>query len=170
MAPRLNDKQLKRTLSTALHSPWLSESQLAEALARHGRRPGARRIASLIGLPGTPPRAGWEYDFPAFCEAHGLPVPVTGAIVCGYVVDALFVEERLIVELDSWEFHKDPIAFQTDRERDAETLAHGFGTLRITWERIEQAPSREAPRLGKILAQRRQLLSAVKLGLSDPGG
>jgi very-short-patch-repair endonuclease len=95
---------------------------------------------------------------------------VTGAIVCGYVVDALFVEERLIVELDSWEFHKDPIAFQTDRERDAETLAHGFGTLRITWERIEQAPSREAPRLGKILAQRRQLLSAVKLGLSDPGG
>lgn len=156
MAPRLNDKQLKRTLSTALHSPWLTESQLAEALARHRHRPGAKRIASLIGLPGTPPRAGWEYDFPAFCVAHGLPIPVMGAVVCGYVVDALFVEERLIVELDSWEFHKDPIAFQTDRERDAETLAYGFGTLRITWERIEQAPGREAPRLRKILAARRQ--------------
>ena len=156
MAPRLGDRQLKGTISTALHSPWLTESQLAEALARHPHRPGAKRIASLIGLPGTPPRAGWEYDFPAFCKAYGLPAPVIGAIVCGYVVDALFVEEKLIVELDSWEFHKDPIAFQTDRERDAETLAKGFVTLRITWERLELAPAREGPRLRRILAQRRQ--------------
>jgi hypothetical protein len=158
MAPRLNDNQLKQTLSRALHSPWLAESQLAELLSRHGHRPGARRIASLIGLPGTPPRAGWEYDFPAFCEAHGLPVPVIGAIVCGFTVDALFVDEKLIVELDSVQFHKDPIAFETDRERDAETLAAGFATLRITWERIELAPGREGMRLHKILARRRRLL------------
>lgn len=155
IAPRLDERALKRALSTALHSPWLTESQLGEALARHARLPAARQIAPLIGLPGTPPRAGWEYEFPAFCQAHGLPAPVMGAPLLGYVVDALFVEEKVIVELDSWRFHKDPIAFQVDRERDAETLAHGYVTVRITWERIHDAPAREAARLAKILARRR---------------
>jgi putative AbiEi antitoxin of type IV toxin-antitoxin system/uncharacterized protein DUF559 len=159
IAPRLDDTQLKRTVRDALHSRWLTESQLGELLARQRHRPGGRRVASLIGLPGTPPRAGWEDEFPAFCAAHGLPAPVMGAVVCGYVVDALFAAEKLIVELDSWEFHRDAIAFQTDRERDAVTLADGFGTLRITWERIKQAPGREAARLRRILAQRRAALS-----------
>jgi very-short-patch-repair endonuclease len=75
-----------------------------------------------------------------------------GARVHGYLVDALFVAERLIVELDSWEFHQGAIAFQTDRERDAETLAGGFVTVRITWPRIHQAPHREATRLRAMLA------------------
>jgi very-short-patch-repair endonuclease len=61
----------------------------------------------------------------------------------------------VIVELDSWEFHKTRIAFETDRERDAETLAAGYITVRITWERIQEAPVREARRLHAILARRR---------------
>jgi hypothetical protein len=154
MTPRLNDKQLKRTLSRALHSPWLGESHLEELLARHPHDPASKRIGPLIGLPGTPPRSGWEYDFPAFCEAEGLPAPVMGATVCGYVVDALFVDQKVIVELDSWEFHKDPIAFQADRERDAETSSRRFLTVRITWERIALAPEREGARLRMILARR----------------
>jgi very-short-patch-repair endonuclease len=77
-----------------------------------------------------------------------------GALVFGYTVDALFPTEKLIVELDSHEFHDDAIAFETDRERDAETLAHGFVTVRITWERIHSTPEREAARLRTILAQR----------------
>jgi len=154
IASRLTDRQLKRAVNDALHSRWLRESQLAELVTRHPRRPGAGRIAALIGLPGTPTRSGWEDDFPAFCRRHGLPQPVMGAVVCGFVVDALFVEERVIVELDSWGFHGDAIAFQTDRERDAETLAAGFVTVRITWERLHGHPGREAGRLRRILARR----------------
>lgn len=78
------------------------------------------------------------------------------APVCGYLVDALFPAEKLIVELDGWAFHRGRIAFETDRERDAETLAHGFATVRVTSVRIEQAPAREAERLGAILMQRAQ--------------
>jgi very-short-patch-repair endonuclease len=78
-----------------------------------------------------------------------------GAVVCGYIVDALFVTERVIVELDSAGFHNDPIAFETDRERDAETLANGFVTLRITKKRMAAVPEREAERLSVILARRR---------------
>ncbi len=152
VSPRQNDKAFKRTVSNALHSLWLTEGQLADAVAWHPKLPAAKRVARLIGLPGTPTRSGWEDDFPAFCAKHGLPAPVMGAAILGYVVDALFVRERVIVELDSKEFHMDPIAFETDRERDAEMLVHGLVTVRVTWERIEERPHREAQRLDAILA------------------
>jgi len=77
------------------------------------------------------------------------------AVVCGYEVDALFREEKVIVELDGWNFHWSRFSFESDRDRDADTAAAGFLTVRITWERIEQQPQREARRLQAILARRR---------------
>jgi very-short-patch-repair endonuclease len=70
-------------------------------------------------------------------------------------VDALFPAHKLIVELDSWGFYRDRTAFATDRERDAEALLHGYATIRITWERLRDAPDREAARLREILDARR---------------
>lgn len=157
MSPRLSDKSLKRNVNAALNSPWLTEDQLAETLARHPRAPGATRIANLIGLEGTRTRSGWEDGFPDFCRAHGLPAPVMGVPLLGYIVDALFPAERLIVELDGYQFHKGRISFESDRDRDADTLAHAYATVRMTWERIEQRPRREADRVHKILANQRAL-------------
>jgi hypothetical protein len=156
MSPRLKDKALKRNVNNALTSPWLTEDQLVETLGRHPGVPGVKRIARIIGAPGTPTRSGWEDDFPDFCRSHGLPVPVMGVPFKGYVLDALFVAERVIVELDSHEFHTGRIAFEGDRERDAEMLAYGHVTVRATWERIEQRPLREANRLHAILEQQRR--------------
>jgi hypothetical protein len=152
MAPRFSDRSLKRNVNNALGSPWLTEGHLVDTLTRHPHAPGAARIARLIGVNPTPTRSGWEDDFPAFCREHGLPAPVMGVPLHGYIVDALFVPERVIVELDSWDFHKGKIAFETDRERDAVMLAHGFVTVRMTSERMEERPVAEARRLGGILA------------------
>jgi hypothetical protein len=153
MSPRLNDKSLRRLVKNALNSPWLTEDHLAEMLARHPTAPGARRIAKLIGRDGTPERAGWEDEFPAFCAKHGLPAPIMGQPFRGYILDALFPAEKVIVELDGWDFHKGKIAFEDDRERDAEMLAHSHVTVRMTWDRIHERPRREARRLRKILDQ-----------------
>ena len=155
MTPRLNDRSLKRTVNNALNSIWLTEDHLAEVLSWHSHAPATTRVAKLIGLEGTPTRSHWEDDFPDFCAAHGLPAPVMGAPLLGYIVDALFVEERVIVELDSWPFHSGKIAFETDRERDAVTLAAGFVTVRVTEERLDERPNEEAERLHAILAPRR---------------
>jgi hypothetical protein len=155
ISPRLNDRALKRAVNNALGSLWLSEDQLAETLARHPTAHASKRIAKLIGLPGTRTRSGWEDDFPRFCADHGLPAPVMGAPLAGYIVDALFPVEKVIVELDSWRFHKGKIAFETDREGDADTLARGFVTVRVTEERLDERPGEEAIRLHAILATRR---------------
>jgi very-short-patch-repair endonuclease len=74
--------------------------------------------------------------------------------VCGYEVDALFERQRVIVELDGWEFHQSRDAFERDRNRDADTLAGGYVTVRITWARMTGAPRREAQRLRAILERR----------------
>jgi len=140
MSPRLKDKALKRAVNNALNSPWLTEDQLAETLARHPTLPGATRIAKLIGMAGTPTRSGWEDGFPQFCADHGLPAPIMGQPLHGYIVDALFPAEKVIVELDGYDFHKGKIAFEDDRERDAEMLARGCVTVRMTWERIHERP------------------------------
>ena len=151
MSPRLKDKSLKRLVKAALNSPWLTEDQLADTLARHPTAPGTKRIAKLIGCDGTPERSGWEDEFPAFCAKHGLPAPIMGQPFHGYILDALFPEEKVIVELDGWDFHKSKISFEDDRERDAEMLAHGHVTIRMTWDRMHERERREARRLRTIL-------------------
>jgi hypothetical protein len=151
VSPRLTEKALKRKVSEALHSLWMNESELIELVIRLAHLPPASRIAPLLDLPGTPTRAGWEDGLPGFCKEHGLPIPVMGAVVGGYIVDALFEDEKVIVELDSWEYHKGRIAFETDRERDAQLLALGYRTIRITWERLHARPRQEAERLRTIL-------------------
>jgi hypothetical protein len=47
--------------------------------------------------------------------------------------------------------HQDRTAFETDRRRDAVTLAAGYGTVRITAERLDDV---EAARLRQILESR----------------
>ncbi len=155
VSPRLTDRALKRAVNNALNSQWLTEAQLAATLDRHPTLPGTSRIAKLIGHAGTATRSGWEDDFPAFCAEHGLPAPVMGQPFHGYILDALFPVERVIVELDSWHFHKGKIAFESDRERDAVTLANGFVTVRVTEERLDERPDAEAKRLHAILEMRR---------------
>ena len=155
VSPRLTDRALKRAVNNALNSQWLTEDQLAATLDDHPTLPGTKRIAKLIGYAGTPTRSGWEDDFPAFCAEHGLPAPVMGQPFHGYILDAVFPAEKVIVELDSWLFHKGKIAFESDRERDAETLARGFVTVRVTEERLDERPREEANRLQAILESRR---------------
>jgi hypothetical protein len=156
MSPRLKDKSLKRVVSSMLNSLWSNQDQFTETLARHPHAPGASRIAKLIGLPGTPTRSGWEDDFPVFCAKYGLPAPVMGQPLHGYIADAFFPAERLIVELDSKEFHMGGIPFEGDRDRDADMLVHGLVTVRVTEERLEERPKQEADRLHAILEQRRR--------------
>ena len=155
ISPRLTDRALKRAVNNALNSQWLTEDQLAATLGDHPTLPGTNRIAKLIGHAGSPTRSGWEDDFPAFCAAHELPAPVMGQPFHGYILDAVFLAEKVIVELDSWDFHKGKIAFESDRERDAVTLAKGFVTVRVTEERLDERPRDEAERLHAILESRR---------------
>jgi hypothetical protein len=152
-APTLTDKQLSRAVNDGRRSPQahLRPWHLADVAERFPLHPGAKRIKPFVDVKGGPTRSDWEDSFPAFCDQFGLPTPVMSTFVVGYEVDALWPEHKIIIELDGWDFHQDREAFESDRDRDADTLAAGYLTVRITWQRIEQRSAREAARLHEIL-------------------
>ncbi len=154
-APRLTEKQLARAVNEALRSERLRRRDLADVVARFPRHQGARALKRFIDVEDGPTRSDWEDEFPQFCVEHHLPKPVMSAVVAGHEVDALFPEEKVIVELDSWKFHSDRDSFESDRDRDADTLAAAHVTVRITSARMKRRPVREAARLQAILKDRR---------------
>lgn len=152
--PKLDAKQRTRTVNDALHSPFLTQAQLADVRARFRQHPGARLLDPY--LDGTTlTRSPFEDDFLAFCRHHGLPQPQLNVPVAGHIVDALFEPARLIVELDGWEYHHDRGAFETDRARDGDTLRAGYRTRRVTWDRLHGQPAAEADLLLGVLSGRR---------------
>jgi hypothetical protein len=155
-APRLRDEQLHRTIDNALHTTWMTRGQLVEQLVHNPLHRGTRRIREYLSTGDGPTRSDWERAFPAFCKRYGLPRPRLIQRLGGNEVDALFEAERLVVELDSWRSHSSRAAFERDRDRDADNLALGHSSLRITWQRLIGRPDREAARLQVILEQCRR--------------
>jgi hypothetical protein len=153
VAPRLTAKQLTRLVNEALRSRDLRRTAVRDVLARNPYHPATRLLRPFAEDNANPTRSGFEDDFRAFAEKYGLPTPVINTKVNGYEVDAMFPEHRLIVECDGWEFHNDRTAFEDDRERDAAHLERGDATVRITQERLEAEPDREAARLHTILSR-----------------
>ena len=154
----LAPKTRTRTVHDALRSPALTEAQLSQMCARLPGHPGARLVSEILSdIDGAPTRSDFERLFLDFCERFGLPQPRTNVRVAGHEADIVFVEERVIVELDGWRFHRDREAFEADRDRDADMLALAdCVTVRITWKRFKYEPAREAARLDRILARRRR--------------
>jgi very-short-patch-repair endonuclease len=92
-----------------------------------------------------------EDRFADFCTARQLPPPQTNVLVDGDEVDALWPAARLIVELDSWEFHHHRGAFEKDRSRDTDHLLSGYRTIRVTRRRLSLEPGRLAEQIRALL-------------------
>jgi Transcriptional regulator, AbiEi antitoxin len=153
IAPRYEGKRLSRVVNDALRSPYLHVPDLADVLNRNPTHPGANRLMPFVRAPTNSPL---EDDFLEFAKRHGLPTPVTNTYLLGYEIDVLYPRERVIIEVDSAEFHMDRTSFERDRKRDVVMLAAGVATVRITDERMKNEPEQEAARLNTILAARRR--------------
>jgi very-short-patch-repair endonuclease len=119
----------------------------------------AEERAAMLGLvlPDANPypeftRSKAERRLKALCKAAHLPAPRTNARVGGYEVDAYWPAQRLIVEVDGWEFHRTRAAFEKDRRRDAALTAAGYRVVRITWRRLRDEPYSVTAQLGALLA------------------
>ncbi len=157
MTPRLEtDKALRRFVNDARLTRTLHLDDLAELLDRHPRHPATKRLLPFVKAQDGPTRSELEDMFVDFARRYGLPEPTINRRMGRTEPDILFPEERVIVEIDSWRFHSDRQAFESDRDRDAERLAAGIETVRVTEERLKAWPDREAERLHAILRARRR--------------
>jgi hypothetical protein len=155
LAAVLNDADLERALDQCEFQRLLDWSAL-DALARaHPRHRGARILAKTLATyePGTTrTKSDLEKLFIAICEAHGLPRPLVNHRTDHYEVDFLFPDHRLIVEADSWTYHRTRLRFERDRRRDATHARAGFRTLRFTDRQLEHDAEGVAATIRTVLA------------------
>jgi very-short-patch-repair endonuclease len=72
-------------------------------------------------------------------------------------VDFVWRTGRLIVEVDSYYFHKDREKFAGDRQRDYETGATGYVTLRLTDDEIRNDLTKAVQKVRRFVHLRRSL-------------
>jgi hypothetical protein len=128
-----------------------------------GRSRGFRGIARLrtaleIHRPAAFTRSGLERTFLALAQRAGLPPPSTNVFIEGHELDAYWPVERFAVELDTYDYHGSPQAFEEDRMRQESLKLAGIEMVRITGARMDREPRAVGMRVRQLLVQRRREL------------
>ncbi len=149
---RLSDARLTRTVNDLRVAGHLATTAFADLCAR------SRRVERLLG-DGALTRSALEDMLPDFLRRHDLPMPELNVRLTidgrRREVDALYRRARLIVEIDSWRFHRDRATFERDRAKDAAALAAGYRTVRITVAGLRDGGDAEAAAIRRSLADPR---------------
>jgi very-short-patch-repair endonuclease len=143
-------RELQRAIDEALYLR-LDLTSLQPLPGRRGAGVLAAVLADHVGGT-TRTRSDFEELLLALCESHGLPRPLVNQVVCGYEVDFVWPDARLVVETDGWSAHGRRSAFERDRVRDAALQVAGWRVIRITWRRLVTEPGLVASQLMRLLA------------------
>jgi very-short-patch-repair endonuclease len=98
----------------------------------------------LEGIQTDRTRSDLEAAFLALFRCHRIPPPEVNHKLGRYEVDFLWREEKLVVEADTWTYHRGAVAFEDDHERDLDLREQGYAILRFTDVQLESEPERVA--------------------------
>jgi very-short-patch-repair endonuclease len=134
IAPDLSDREVERALDEALIQRLTSHAAINAVLAAYPNSRGVGRLRALAdpGRATTQTRSGGEEALLAALRRANIPAPEVNARVGNYTADFLWREQKVIVELDGYDYHRGRAAFERDHERDVEHLRLGFVVIRVT--------------------------------------
>lgn len=148
----------ERMLGRAVRLAFKADPAVAEMLRReikdHPRRRGNGPLNVVLDrLPGTEIiRSSLEIDFVAFLEIWGLPPAEMNFMLAPQLeLDVAFIDKRLALELDTVDFHTDPIAFERDRRKPWLVRSYGWFCLTITGWRLRTEPEVVAAEIAREL-------------------
>lgn len=147
--------EVERALEEAIVARLTTEREVTAALERHGNRPGSALMRAILqSQQGTGfTRSAAERALLKLILAAHLPPPEKNVRVSGQLVDFLWRAQRLIVEVDGYQFHGHRAAFERDRKRDQTLRAAGYQVIRITWRVLQEEPFEVVADLARALAQ-----------------
>jgi very-short-patch-repair endonuclease len=137
LATQIDGHRLRKALAEAEYLQLVSLESL-NVLLRRGQ-PGSTALRKAIAnhqpqLAHT--RSVLEERFLALCEKHRLPIPQLNVRIEGLLVDALWKERHVVVELDSQGAHGSAIRVGRDHDRDLVLRAAGYDVRRYTWHQV----------------------------------
>ena len=156
LAATLPPTQLHRAFEAAERLRSLDLRAVERTIADNKGRPGIRALRFVLAEARPPEpaaRSELERRFLDLCHEAGFPPPAVNCLVEDFEVDAAWLAQRVVVELDGYAFHATRAAFERDRRRDAALQVSGYRVIRPTHRRLTQ--EREA-----VVEEVRQLLRA----------
>jgi Protein of unknown function (DUF559)/Transcriptional regulator, AbiEi antitoxin len=135
-------RDLEQLVANAIASRQVTIRQIEREIARWPARPGTARLNALLRQEGGPrlTRAWGERRILSLIRQAGLPVPETNYPLFDFVLDAFWPDQKLVVEVDGYEFHGDRRSFESDRARDAKLVAAGYRVIRFTARQLRDEP------------------------------
>jgi hypothetical protein len=154
LAEVLQPRQLRRAYEESQRLELFDRTAIESVLARSPGRRGIKPLTALLDERGDAPHTKRELEalFYDMCREYGIPLPQVNVALLGYEVDAFWPTERVVVELDSWEFHKTPARHERDRVKQIELQLAGYEVVRVTWKML-QDPARLSAQLLTLLAR-----------------
>lgn len=148
---------LGQALDNAQRLGLLDLIDMDELVGRSRGFRGAARLRTALEIhrPAAFTRSGLERRFLELAQRAGLPPPSMNLYIEGYELDAYWPSERFAVELDTYDYHGTPTAFEGDRIRQENLKLAGIEMVRITGARLEREPNAVMRRLHRLLNQRR---------------
>ena len=142
LAPLLPQHELDRAVEEAVIRGMAHPDQLTT-------RPALRR--AVIPEPRLT-KSKAERRLLRLIRAARLPLPRTNVMVAGWEVDAVWPQNRLVVEVDGYAYHGNRAAFERDRRKDAALTAAGYRVVRITWRQLEDEPHAVVALIARLTA------------------
>jgi len=136
-------RAIERALDEALGARIVSRTKVADLLARSGAgRRGTKLLAKLIATrrPSSRTANKPEERLRQMLLDAGLPVPECNYPLFGYEADYYWPEARVVLELDSYQWHSTRSAWVRDRRKDDVFRAHDLHVIRVIWEDVTQQP------------------------------
>lgn len=144
---------------------WLSTRRIIDleglqaAIGLRRGRPGTAQLKRLAELVADGAASQAEWRLHQLLRRAGITGWTANAQVGDGrgligVVDLLFAEVRLLVEVDGWGAHRFRSAFEDDRRRQNRLVAAGYTVLRFTWADLTDRPA-------DVVAQIRRALTAA---------
>jgi hypothetical protein len=125
-------------------------------LIRRAIRQAELKGYRLEGIETDGTRSDLESAFLALFAAHRIPPPEVNPKLGRYEVDFLWREEKLIVEADTFTYHRGSVAFEDDHLRDLDLRQRGYAVLRFTDKQLEAEPERVVADIRNELAAARR--------------
>lgn len=155
-ASQASKEQLRLALAEAEYRDLLNVDEVRAVLGRG--RPGSRALRKAIAR--HEPRYAWarsrlERAFLDLCRRHRIPLPQLNVTVNGWLVDAVWPEQRVVVELDGYRNHRTRAQLERDHERDLQLRAAGYTVVRYTEAQVRDQPKKIAADLRALLRRGR---------------
>jgi very-short-patch-repair endonuclease len=167
LAGSLKETRLRAAFNEADRRGLLNEADLESWTKRSAGRNGAARFRRLVQTRLKEVELSdseLEAMFLHICAMAGIQMPEPNQRVLTYRVDCLWREQALVVELDSYEFHRGPMAGSNDSRRENDLRRAGYAVLRFRHDELKNNRDQVASLVSQELAVRTPARSGAGSG------